>query len=265
MTGIDGAAMTGMDGAAGMDPMDGAAGMDRMDGAAGVDRMDGAAAPDALRQLIREVLRDVLPSLTDQAVLEDQPPPVPPTSVPRADPARPGADGLVAADSRAAARADSSVARADSSVARADSRVARAAAVAAGSLQAVRLSTDEELHAFVLHVLRLADNPKRRRDILAGRLRFTLAGGTSGTSGTGRTYGAGGGGDGGAGGGGDGAGGGHPVPAVIHRVDRGAVTERAVIAAARAGARLVLGPRAVLTPLARDKARALAVPVEKER
>ena len=43
------------------------------------------------------------------------------------------------------------------------------------------------------------------------------------------------------------------------------MTERAVQAAARAGARLVLGPRAVLTPLARDRARALGVPIEKER
>ena len=51
----------------------------------------------------------------------------------------------------------------------------------------------------------------------------------------------------------------------VRRVEKGAVTERAVIAAARAGERLVLGPRAVLTPLARDKARALGVPIEKER
>ena len=102
-------------------------------------------------------------------------------------------------------------------------------------MQEIRLSTDAELHAFVLQVLRLAGNPKRRHDILAGRLRFTLAAG------------------------------GHQAPAVTRRVDKGAVTERAVIAAARAGAGLVLGPRAVLTPLAKDKARALGVPVEKER
>jgi hypothetical protein len=106
-----------------------------------------------------------------------------------------------------------------------------------GGAQPVRLSTDEELQAFVLRVLRLADNPKRRRDILAGRLRFTLAAPAAG----------------------------QPGPAITQRVDKGAVTERAVIAAARTGARLVLGPRAVLTPLARDKARALGVPVEKER
>jgi hypothetical protein len=51
----------------------------------------------------------------------------------------------------------------------------------------------------------------------------------------------------------------------VQRVERGAVTERMVAAAAKAGAALVLGPRAVLTPLARDKARALGVPVQKEQ
>jgi hypothetical protein len=135
------------------------------------------------------------------------PPPMPPTSVPPAD-----------QDPPAPGRGPGHAAR------------------PGGTLQPVRLRTDAELHAFVLQVLRLADNPKRRSDLLAGRLRFTLADRDDGA-----------------------------VPAVMHRVDKGAVTERAVIAAARAGARLVLGPRAVLTPLARDKARTLAVPVEKER
>jgi hypothetical protein len=51
----------------------------------------------------------------------------------------------------------------------------------------------------------------------------------------------------------------------VQRVEKGAVTERMVAAAARDGAALVLGPRAVLTPLARDKARALGVPVRKEQ
>ena len=48
------------------------------------------------------------------------------------------------------------------------------------------------------------------------------------------------------------------------RIDRGAVTERTVAAAAKAGGRLVLGPRAVLTPLAREKARALGIEIERE-
>jgi hypothetical protein len=43
------------------------------------------------------------------------------------------------------------------------------------------------------------------------------------------------------------------------------VTERLVASAAKAGQRLVLGPRAVLTPLARDRALALGVPIERER
>jgi hypothetical protein len=99
----------------------------------------------------------------------------------------------------------------------------------------VRINTDDDLHAFALRVLKLADNPRLRRDLIGGRLRFTLA--RSAT----------------------------PSTAAVHRVDKGAVTERIVVAAARAGARLVLGPRAVLTPLAKDKARALGVPIERPR
>ena len=49
------------------------------------------------------------------------------------------------------------------------------------------------------------------------------------------------------------------------RVDRGAVTERTVVKAAAATApACVLGRGAVLTPLARDKARSLGVEIEKE-
>jgi hypothetical protein len=107
----------------------------------------------------------------------------------------------------------------------------------AGADQAwtVRIETDDDLHAFALRVLKLADNPRLRRDLIGGRVRFALAGGTTARA------------------------------AEVHRVDKGAVTERAVAAAAKAGARLVLGPRAVLTPLAKDKARALGVPIERAR
>ena len=104
---------------------------------------------------------------------------------------------------------------------------------------AVRIGTDAELHEFALRVLRLADNPKMRRDLIAGRMRFRLADETSAQAAA--------------------------TARPEHRVDKGAVTERAVAAAASAGARLVLGPRAVLTPLAKDKARALGVPIERER
>lgn len=52
-----------------------------------------------------------------------------------------------------------------------------------------------------------------------------------------------------------------PGSAPGHVVERGAVTERHVRAAEAAGGRLLLGPRAVLTPLARDRVRASGVQV----
>lgn len=58
------------------------------------------------------------------------------------------------------------------------------------------------------------------------------------------------------------SGGGSGAPSV-HHIARGAVTERAVNAAAADGARLVIGPRAVLTPLAKDRARVLGVVIER--
>ena len=104
------------------------------------------------------------------------------------------------------------------------------------AVETVSLRTDADLDAFVKRLLRLFENPQRRDALRAGRLRFRLAAA---------------------------AGPGSVQPA--HRVDKGAVTEAMVRQAARAGARLVLGRRAVLTPLARDRARAAGVEIERER
>jgi hypothetical protein len=208
----------------------------------------GLAADGELRALIREVLRDVLPALTSGSAISPGAGPAQsagpadsssPTSYPsRSGPARSGD-----APRQPPAAPPSSVPPANPSAAPAASALLASAGASGRSgprdgadVRVVRLATDEELRAFVLQVVRLADNPKRRGDLLAGRLRFTLDGGGPAAA-----------------------------PAVQHRVDKGAVTERAVIAAAGAGAALVLGPRAVLTPLARDKARALGVRVDKER
>jgi hypothetical protein len=101
--------------------------------------------------------------------------------------------------------------------------------------EVITLRTDADLDRFVRRLLRLFESPKRRADLRAGRLRFTL--------------------------------GAHPPrddARPTMRVDKGAVTERLVTDAADAGATLVLGRCAVLTPLARDKARALGVAVESE-
>jgi hypothetical protein len=99
---------------------------------------------------------------------------------------------------------------------------------ASARTEAVRIDSDADLAAFVHSVLDRAD------DIRAGRLRFTLGRGATN-------------------------------PAGVMHVRHGAVTERKIKQAADAGARLVLGPGAVLTPLAREKARALGVDIERER
>jgi pyruvate/2-oxoglutarate dehydrogenase complex dihydrolipoamide acyltransferase (E2) component len=120
----------------------------------------------------------------------------------------------------------------------------------------VRISTDEDLHAFALRVLKIAGNPKLRQDLIAGRARFRLAGASLAAPAASATP---------ASSAAPAAPASPAAPAAAHRVEKGAVTERTVAAAAAAGARLVLGPRAVLTPLARDKARALGVPIERPR
>ena len=116
-----------------------------------------------------------------------------------------------------------------------------AARTASSSAQAttgeeVALRTDADLDAFVRRVAALCADPTRRATLLEGRHGFRLA--VSGDA--------------------------APAGGVVVRVDRGAVTERTVSRAAADGARLVLGKGAVLTPLARDKARSLGVVLERE-
>ena len=115
---------------------------------------------------------------------------------------------------------------------------------AAPAAEPVPLRSDEDLGRFVLALLARFEDPRQREAIRAGRVRFTLGDGAA-----------------------DAPARGGAAPAVAGgavRVERGAVTERTVEAAAKAGARLVLGPRAVLTPLAREKARARGIAIERE-
>jgi hypothetical protein len=109
-----------------------------------------------------------------------------------------------------------------------------------GSVERVDLRSDADLEAFVRALIRRLENPRDRMAILSGRLRFGLASAAPTiAAGAGAT------------------------PAL--RIEKGAVTERHVREAAEKGARLVLSPRAVLTPMARDRARSLGVEIEKER
>jgi hypothetical protein len=99
----------------------------------------------------------------------------------------------------------------------------------------VAITTDVELAAFVRRVI------EQREAIQAGRLKFRLKGARKSAAA-----------DAGAPRGGS------------ERIDKGIVTEKKVMAAAKAGKRLVVGKGVVLTPLARDKARQLGVEIERD-
>jgi hypothetical protein len=107
----------------------------------------------------------------------------------------------------------------------------------------VTIASDADLTAFVRRVAALCEDDRVRAAMQAGEHGFRLAGTSPGLVTVAARP---------------------PRPAEL-RVERGAVTERTVIKAAADGARLVLGRGAVLTPLARDKARSLGVEIEKER
>jgi hypothetical protein len=141
-------------------------------------------------------------------------------------------------------------------------------------IETVNLSADEDLAAFAVRLLDLDPETRDelREDLRAGRKRFRLAGAhvpsapqpaqapqASQVTPDSPTHGS------------SGKQGANGLTALngsagprARRIERGAVTEKAVRDAARAGERLVLGPRAVLTPLARDRARASGVEITKE-
>jgi len=173
------------------------------------DRFDGLPSPEELRTIVREVLAEVLAGQPEKPEM---------SSVPADRPAGPHRSGGQPRDGNGLATP----------------MPRRQTGTPVPREQTVRLRTSEDLRSFVLHLIELAADPARRRDILNGRLRFRLE----------PSLGA--------------------PEAAAHRLDKGAVTERAVRAAARDHARLVLGRRAVLTPLARDAARALGVAIERD-
>jgi hypothetical protein len=123
------------------------------------------------------------------------------------------------------------------------------------NVETVDLSTDDYLAAFVARLIDL--DPGERDAIRSGRKRFRL--GAAAAPGAAPPTPA------------------HPDPSAraaangsaapqnVRHIERGAVTEAVVAQAARAGERLVLGRGAVLTPLARDRARASGVQIDKER
>jgi hypothetical protein len=181
---------------------------------------ENGGVPAALvRDVLRDVLAELLPGAVAQAVAEREPAPEAGAAVPLVPP-----PPVAAVHRPRGYRA-------------ADTAAPPTASGGGGMAEHVSLTSDAELEAFVLRLLRLFESPRDRAAIRSGRVRFRL-GPPHGPTGA-------------------------PGSAVM-RVERGAVTERMVDEAATAGARLVLGRRAVATPLARDRARRLGVEIEKE-
>ena len=110
-------------------------------------------------------------------------------------------------------------------------------------VEPVTIDTDEDLEHFVRALAARIEDPRDRLAIRAGRVRFSLRRSAATSAATDTA----------------------PTQLGAARVVKGAVTERTVRTAAADGARLLLTRSAVLTPLARDCARALGVEIERER
>jgi hypothetical protein len=119
-------------------------------------------------------------------------------------------------------------------------------------IEVVTIDTDDDLMQFVRQLLSRIANPRDRLAIHTGKLRFTLRSGSGSGSGSD-----------------SGSRPGLPAGAAptgqVTRIAKGAVTERVIRDVADAGTRLVLAPGTVLTPLARERAQALGVEIERER
>ena len=206
---------------------------------------------DLLRSVTREVLADLLPELLSEALTTngngdghangDAPgaPAEPPAVVPQV-PAPPIARVHRPSGWRPPAESDTTPAIGTPQGRQlACAPATGAPGSSAADIEVVDLRSDADLDAFVRSLVHRFENPRDRMAIRSGKLRFRL-GATA-------------------------AAGAAPAAAATIRIERGAVTERAVRDAAAQGARLVLAPRAVLTPMARDRARSLGVEIEKER
>ena len=116
--------------------------------------------------------------------------------------------------------------------------------------ETVVITSQADLDRAIARVLADAAHPTRRRAIEMGRTRFLLGdasarpGAVSPQSAQSPQS---------------------PKGVETERIMRGAVTERHVIAAAKDGRIIVIGERVVITPLAKERARATGVEIRRER
>jgi len=204
---------------------------------------------EVLRSVTREVLAELLPGLLEEALTAQpatngnghHPPDEPAAEQPHAVVPQVPAPPVAAVHRPSGWRPppESDTTRTPPPAAAGAPATAAPETSADATIERVDLRTDADLDVFVRSLVRRLENPRDRMAIRSGRLRFRL--------------------------GAIGAGAGAVAAGPAMRIERGAVTERTVRDAAAAGARLVLAPRAVLTPMARDRARSLGVEIEKER
>lgn len=103
----------------------------------------------------------------------------------------------------------------------------------AARAEAVRIASDSDLAAFVRRLVAMMGDPATAKALRAGTLRFTLAGAPAAAPAAGTAL-------------------------------TGTITEAKVNSLKGAGT-IVLAPDAVITPLARDRARALGLKIERRR
>jgi hypothetical protein len=114
----------------------------------------------------------------------------------------------------------------------------------------IGIATDADLVAFARRVLSLAGDPVKAKEIAAGRYPFRLDRPVAPNNATSAA---------------------HAVPQTMapvgqsHRIDSGVVTESTLNKLPRGLSRLLLGPGVTVTPLAKDRARALGLTFERTK
>ncbi len=123
-------------------------------------------------------------------------------------------------------------------------RKPKAASAPAAAEERVAIANDADLIGFARRVLSLAGDPSKAKEIAAGRYPFRLARAHAQHASAPAPQ--------------------FAAPAVqSHRIDSGVVTESTLNKLPRGLSRLVLGPGVTVTPLAKDRARALGLTFER--
>lgn len=126
-------------------------------------------------------------------------------------------------------------------------RKPKTASAPAAAEERIAVANDSDLVAFARRVLSLAGDPAKAKEIAAGRYPFRLDRPAATPGSAAPTYQA-------------------TAPSgQSHRIDSGVVTESTLNKLPRGLSRLLLGPGVTVTPLAKDRARALGLTFERTK